>query len=242
MYFQYLKYVLEHKKNVFKACRRRGLKLHALTHDLSKFTPSEFIPYARWFNGKYGVAIKDKLDGVSDEVRDKHMMLEQKFNNALLHHYQHNKHHWNYWCYSWKMYKIEPEDEPPVQCEFVTPLEMPTQYLVQMVCDWEAMAMKFGGSAQGYYLKNYYQIELNRKSRYELEGILNIYSKYFDYCHNYYHYTIGEIYNKLVRDGIDDTCFSSVKEVMDSYYDIENEKYKLSVYDCIHSSREKLYK
>ena len=46
LYYEYLKYVLEHKKNVFKTCRKRGLKLHALTHDLSKFSPSEFIPYA----------------------------------------------------------------------------------------------------------------------------------------------------------------------------------------------------
>lgn len=48
-YIKYLLYVLEHKKNVFKTCWNKGLYLHAFTHDLSKFRPSEFIPYARYF-------------------------------------------------------------------------------------------------------------------------------------------------------------------------------------------------
>ena len=52
-YWKYLLYVLEHKKNVFKTCWKRGLYLHALTHDLSKFMPDEFIPYARYFYGNY---------------------------------------------------------------------------------------------------------------------------------------------------------------------------------------------
>lgn len=47
----YLLYVLEHKKNVFKVCWKRGMYLHAFTHDLSKFLPSEFFPYAERFYG-----------------------------------------------------------------------------------------------------------------------------------------------------------------------------------------------
>lgn len=239
MYYQYLKYVLEHKINVFKACRKRGLKLHALTHDMSKFSPKEFIPYAKWFNGKYGVVIKDKLNDASDEVINKHKILEKKFTRAWEHHYRHNKHHWDYWCYNWKMYDPGTERQPLSCCEFVTPLEMPTKYLLQMVCDWEAMSIKFGGSAQEYYLKNYYQIHLNRESRYELEGILEIYTKYFDYREKYFYYTIGEIYDDIIRNGLTNTCFDTVKEAMDNYYDNENKKFDLNVYDCIYSSRNK---
>jgi hypothetical protein len=71
MYYKYFKYVLEHKKNVFIECMNmakeywnepyfkkqnrkiaRELFVHAFTHDLSKFLPCEFIPYARYFHKK----------------------------------------------------------------------------------------------------------------------------------------------------------------------------------------------
>ena len=50
-YFEYLKYVLIHKKNVFKICFRKGMFVHAFTHDLSKFHPVEFVSYAKRFYG-----------------------------------------------------------------------------------------------------------------------------------------------------------------------------------------------
>ena len=52
-YIKYFLYILEHKKNVFKMCWKKGLYLHAFTHDLSKFLPDEFFPYANWFYGKF---------------------------------------------------------------------------------------------------------------------------------------------------------------------------------------------
>jgi len=48
-YLDYLKYVLEHKKNVFIECWKEGLYFHAFTHDLSKLLPCEFFPYANYF-------------------------------------------------------------------------------------------------------------------------------------------------------------------------------------------------
>lgn len=38
-----------------------------------------------------------------------------------------------------------------------------------MICDWEAMSLKFGGTAQEYYMKNYDKIQLSVESRCELE-------------------------------------------------------------------------
>lgn len=85
-YWQYLKYVVEHKKNVFIECWRKGLYLQAFTHDLSKFLPSEFIPYARFF-----YINKEKY--------------ESDFKKAVQLHYKRNKHHWNYW---WEQGKDMP--------------------------------------------------------------------------------------------------------------------------------------
>lgn len=77
-YWNYFKYVMEHKKNVFIECWRSGLCIHAFTHDLSKFLPSEFIPYTKYF-----YIDKQKYN--------------DEFEIAWRLHYTRNKHHWNYW-------------------------------------------------------------------------------------------------------------------------------------------------
>ena len=75
---EYFKYVIEHKKNVFKTAWKRRLYIHAFTHDLSKFGGSEFLPYAKYF-------YKDKEKYKYD------------FEMAWRHHYFNNPHHWQYW-------------------------------------------------------------------------------------------------------------------------------------------------
>jgi len=155
-YYNYLKYVLEHKKNVFKTCWKRKLYLHAITHDLSKFSPQEFIPYARYF-----FINKEEF--------------KQDFDKAWEHHYKNNPHHWDYWL-----------DEKGV------PQSIPNQYLQQMIADWEAMSLKFGGSAQEYYLNNYNKIKLECNTRIILEMMLGLNDSF---AHNYGH-TLEEFANK----------------------------------------------
>ena len=53
-YIKYLLYVIQHKYYVFIECWKDGLYWHGITHDLSKFMPSEFFPYARWIYGSKG--------------------------------------------------------------------------------------------------------------------------------------------------------------------------------------------
>lgn len=86
MYLNYLKYILEHKKNVFIECIKEGLYLHAITHDLSKFSPKEFKAYAeKFYGGDYAY---------------KYFEVENNFDLAWLHHQRENKHHWDYWVNS----------------------------------------------------------------------------------------------------------------------------------------------
>jgi hypothetical protein len=60
-----------------------GMYLHAFTHDLSKFFPSEFFPYARkFFFGDYAY---------------RYFKVEDEFEFAWFLHYKRNKHHWEYW-------------------------------------------------------------------------------------------------------------------------------------------------
>lgn len=80
MYWRYLLYVLDHKLNVLIECWREGLYLQGIIHDMSKFSPQEFFPYAHKFYSKQ-----------NDENTD------LRWKNAWLHHQNHNKHHWEYW-------------------------------------------------------------------------------------------------------------------------------------------------
>ena len=129
--------MLEHKKNVFKTCWSKGLYLQAFTHDLSKFSPIEFVNYAKEFH--------------KDEA-------ETNFHKAWQHHIKKNKHHWQHW--------LDGDGQPQ---------DIPDKYLKEMVADWEAMAIKFGDSAQGWYLLHYKEFNLTRNTRLRLEKILGIY-------------------------------------------------------------------
>ena len=43
--------ICHHKRLVMRHCFRVGLYWQGLTHDLSKFSPVEFLPGARYFQG-----------------------------------------------------------------------------------------------------------------------------------------------------------------------------------------------
>lgn len=137
-YYDYFKYVIEHKKNIFKTAWKRKLYLHAIFHDMSKFSPQEFIPYAKFF-----YIDKEKY--------------KAEFDKAWEHHYKNNPHHWNYW--------LDDNGNPTL---------IPNEYLEQMIVDWEAMSLKFGGNAQEYYLKNYKKIKLDDNTRLRLEYFLGL--------------------------------------------------------------------
>lgn len=76
-HFQYLRYLLKHKWFVYKGGRLLKLPFWQLiTHDWSKFLPSEWLPYAAYF---YGTKDQDSFD------------------LAWRHHQRRQPHHWQYW-------------------------------------------------------------------------------------------------------------------------------------------------
>lgn len=85
-YLENLKYVVRHKFYVGIECVKMGMFWHALTHDLSKFLPSEFIPYANNFH--------------SGPWKKHRKINRRAMAEAWLHHKNRNKHHWDYWVNS----------------------------------------------------------------------------------------------------------------------------------------------
>lgn len=193
-YIKYLLYILEHKKNVFIECWKEELYLHAFTHDLSKFLPSEFIPYARNFYGKYiPQRILDNIVGIDNKSKIKTKeQVKEEFNKAWQLHYKRNKHHPEHWVGR----------------------DMPRKYIKQMVCDLKGMSRKFGDTAQQYYLKNYYKWDMTWRTRMNLEWELDLNDS--EAC-NYGH-TLKEFVNMYDEDTYNN-YFGYIKGIygIDSY-------------------------
>jgi len=132
-YFQYGWYLIRHKWYVGLECWREGLYWRALTHDLSKFYPSEWFPYMNYFYGKVGDDISKGRDETGyykpTDTGDK------AFDWAWFLHQKRNSHHWQYY--------VLPEDEGGLKI-----LEMSKKDRLEMVCDWVG-----AGKAQGNFSK-----------------------------------------------------------------------------------------
>lgn len=118
---RYLGYVVRHKLYVFRACRRLGVPwwLGAL-HDLSKFRPDEWGPYARHF---YSI----------DHPGDAELARRRRaFDEAWLRHIHRNRHHPQHW--------ILRTDEDGIAL-----LKMPERYAREMVADWAGAGMAIHG-------------------------------------------------------------------------------------------------
>lgn len=115
---KHFKTVCKHKAIVFHECRKCGLWWRGLVHDLSKFSPTEFGPSARYFQGN-----KSPIEA---EKRAKGYSL------AWQHHMGHNPHHWEYWIDYGKDGGI------------IT-VKIPFKYVVEMVCDWIGAGKVYSG-------------------------------------------------------------------------------------------------
>jgi len=239
MYYEYLKYVLEHKKNVFIECmivskgywnekydksnnRRiaRELFVHAFTHDLSKFSSKEFKPYAwKFYGGKQASRKLLELTGMSDKCISQEDV-EEQFNKAWEHHYKSNSHH-------------------PEQWEL---LNMPMKYIRQMVVDLKAMSRKFGGTAQEYYLQNYYKWDMTHETRHRVEIGLDLIKEYNDpicECNEEYYMNIDELIKQseehLERTG--SIYKENVKDNINDFLKHACEEYGIDIYDLVKGAK-----
>lgn len=131
---------MRHKWYVGVECFKVGLYWRGVVHDLSKFLPSEFIPYSNHFFGNGDNISRGrnstgyyKPTNTGDKAFDFAWHLHQK----------RNKHHWQWW------YVLEDEGVSN------TPFPIPEPYLTEMLCDWIG-----AGKAQGRFppvLDKYYE-------------------------------------------------------------------------------------
>ena len=115
----HFKTITRHKLLVMKYCFRIGLYKQGLLHDLSKYTPAEFLVGCKYYQGTRSPNNAEREDiGVS---------------TSWLHHKGRNKHHFEYWNdYSPKTKRNEA-------------VKMPLIYVAEMFCDRVAASKIYRG-------------------------------------------------------------------------------------------------
>ena len=108
-FFRHLHTINKHRRLVRKYCFKCGLFWRGLTHDLSKYSLTEFIPSVKYYQGFRSPTVQERI--------------ETGYSKAWLHHKGRNKHHFEYWS-----------DFSPYTKRY-EPVQMPIEYLIEMFCD-----------------------------------------------------------------------------------------------------------
>ncbi len=119
-FWGHLKTVARHRALVRKYCFRLGLYWQGLTHDLSKYTPAEFWPGVRYFQG----------DRSPNDAQRRAL----GYSASWMHHKGRNRHHFEYWT-----------DYSP-RGDGIVGVEMPKKYVAEMFCDRLAASKVYRGS------------------------------------------------------------------------------------------------
>jgi len=120
-FFGHLGTVTTHKRHVRRACFKMGLYWQGIFHDFSKFSPSEFIPSVKYYDGTHSPTVEERKD--------------IGYSSCWLHHKGRNKHHYEYWS-----------DYPVVNAgQGLLPVKMPMKYVAEMTADRYAACVAYQG-------------------------------------------------------------------------------------------------
>ena len=117
----HLKTVHRHRALVRKYCFRLGLYWQGLTHDLSKYSPTEFWAGAKYYQGDHSP---------NDAQRKAY-----GYSAAWMHHKGRNRHHFEFWT------DYDPNGSG------ISGVEMPKKYVAEMFCDRIAACRVYQGAA-----------------------------------------------------------------------------------------------
>ena len=117
-------------------------------HDESKTDPEEYDAYDKYFYGN-----------------NRSYSVVNDFNYAWLHHIHNNPHHWQYWILN----NDEAEEGKLI-------LDMPNEYIIEMICDWWSFSWKKGDLTElfKWYEEHEDYMRLSRGTRTKVENILKL--------------------------------------------------------------------
>ena len=150
--------ITAHRRLVRKYCFKIGLYRQGLLHDLSKYSPSEFIPGVIYYEGyRSPNALERDYLGYSA---------------AWLHHKGRNKHHYEYW-----------NDHTGVSRGECLPVKMPRRYVAEMFCDRVAASRIYNKENFNsrmpleYFLGGKTNMPIHPDTSREIELLLRMYHK-----------------------------------------------------------------
>lgn len=157
--WKHFKTIVHHKKLVMQGCFQVGLYKQGLLHDLSKFSPSEFLVGVKYYQGNRSPNNAERED--------------IGYSSAWLHHKGRNKHHYEYWIdYSTKAISGG-----------MAPAKMPEKYVVEMLMDRIAACKTYNGAAYtqndplAYFLKGKEKAPMHPETKALLEKLLTMLSE-----------------------------------------------------------------
>lgn len=132
-YWNHFKTICKHKRWVAHYCFMSGLRLQGIFHDMSKFSPTEFIESARYYQGN-----RSPIDACKEE---------KGYSLAWFHHRGRNKHHWEYWVDDFS--------------KGMVPKKMPFKYVLEMICDYLGAGRVYMG--KNFSMEKEYEWWLGRR-------------------------------------------------------------------------------
>lgn len=146
--------ITRHRHKVIANCFRAGIPFRGLLHDLSKYSPTEFIAGARHYQGT-----RSPNEGEREMYG---------YSKAWMHHKGRNRHHFEFWTdYNTKTKELMA-------------IEMPQKFLIEMFCDRVAASKIYNGKNYtdadplNYFLRAKKVRFMHRKTSDELELLLTM--------------------------------------------------------------------
>ena len=117
--FLHFKTITRHRHRVIAHCFRAGIGFQGLFHDLSKYSPAEFVPGARHYLGN-----RSPNEGEREVYG---------YSLAWMHHKGRNRHHFEYW------------NDLSTVSKMYEPVKMPLRFVKEMFCDRVAASKIYKG-------------------------------------------------------------------------------------------------
>lgn len=119
--WKHFKTITRHRHLVRRGCFKVGLYWRGLTHDLSKYSPTEFLAGAKYYQGT-------RSPNAAEREKNGYSL-------AWMHHKGRNRHHYEYWT------------DLNLQTRKYEAVPMPRVFLVEMVMDRIAASKVYRGAA-----------------------------------------------------------------------------------------------
>ena len=153
-FFGHFMTVTKHRHAVIKHGKKAGIFYQSLFHDLSKYSPKEFLVGVKYYTGA-----KSPNEGEREVYG---------YSKAWLHHKGRNLHHFEYWT------DYNPKERK------VMPVKMPLKYVIEMFCDRVAASKIYQGENYTdahpieYFLKGKERRSIHPETSDLLEGWLSM--------------------------------------------------------------------